>query len=200
MTNQPQPAIVTISVVVRHSPDCPKKHPKYDWYSRKCNCRKALYIFENGQNRTVSAKTRTWEDAEKFALAERNRRDPVKQRLREIEEQEAHKATLQQTQDTTILDATERWVLSQRPKTTETAKIYERAARSIRDGAADRGIERLSGITANELNQCRGTWSPNSEKEYSRMDRTTQSHFQGRLKQLCRWGMELWDTAIMEPL
>jgi hypothetical protein len=135
----------------------------------------------------VFAKTRSWEQSEKFAQAERDRRDPVKQRLREIEEQEIHKTTLQQTQDITIDEATERWVASQRPETIGTARIYKRASGRIREWATDRGINRVSEMTANELDLWRGTWSASAEKEYSRMGQTTQSHFQGRLQKFCRW-------------
>lgn len=133
MPNSTQPTTCTISVIVRHSSDCHKKHPEYDQYCRKCTCRKSLYIYEDGKKKIVSAKTRKWEKAEEFAQAERDRRDPVQQRLREIEEQEAHKSTLQQRQDITVLDATERWVMSQRLSTVRTARIYRRASRRIRD-------------------------------------------------------------------
>ena len=187
MANSTQPATLTVTVIVRHSSACRKKHPKYDQYSHKCDCRKALYIYEDGKKKIVSAKTRKWDKAEEFRQAEWHRRQSSTILLREIEEQEAHKLTLQQTQDTTILDATKQWVASQKAKTTETANIHKRAARRIQEWAADRGIERMSGITANELDLWRGTWALDAEKESSQMGQTTQSHFQGRLKQFCRW-------------
>jgi hypothetical protein len=139
----------------------------------------------------VSAKTRFREQAEKFAQAERDRCNPLGERLREVEGQKAHKSTLQQTQDITVLDATERWVASQRPEMIGTARIYKRASARIRVRAADRRINRVSEMTANELDLWRGTWSASAEKEYSRMGQTSQSHFQGRLKECCRWCVEI---------
>ena len=174
-------------MIVRHSGECRKRHPKYDQCRRKCYCRKALYIYEDGKKTIVSAKTRSCEETEKFKQAEDDRRDPAIKRLREIDEQEAHKLTLQQPKDITVLDATKRWVASQKAKTDLTVGIYERAARRIQEWGAERKIERMSGMTPDELDLWRGTWSPTAEKEYSRMGQTTQSHFQGRLRNFCRW-------------
>jgi predicted nucleic acid-binding Zn-ribbon protein len=109
-----QPTSSTIKAIVRQFTSCWKKHPDYDQYCHKCGCRKSLYIYEDGAKTVVRAKIRKWEDAGEFAEAERDRRRPVTRRNREIEEQEAHKNTLQQTQDITVLDAAERWVASQK--------------------------------------------------------------------------------------
>jgi hypothetical protein len=77
-----QPAAFTVSLFTRHSPNC-----KYraDSPYRRCNCRKSLYIDEGGKDYYKSARTRSWEQAEQIAQGERDRRDPVKIRLAEIE-------------------------------------------------------------------------------------------------------------------
>jgi hypothetical protein len=122
ITNLIQPAAVALGIPVRHFSGWRKKHLRYERSSRKCGRRKALYMDDDWPDRTSSAKMRSREEAGRFSQAERDRRVPAPQRLREIEEQEAHKATLQQTQDNTNLDAAERWKVSQRPISIETAK------------------------------------------------------------------------------
>ena len=135
----------TISVFTRHSPDCPKKA---DRYFRKCQCRKALYIYEDGADRVVSAKTRSWEQAEKAAQAERDRRDPVRQALQEIKDQEAQKLALTKAQNITVSEITERWLRSVKSGSKETSTIYNRAARRINTWAADLKIENVADVTA----------------------------------------------------
>jgi formylmethanofuran dehydrogenase subunit E len=51
------------------------------------NARKSLYIREHGKTAYVSAKTRSWEQAERVAARERDKRDPVKIELQKIAEQ-----------------------------------------------------------------------------------------------------------------
>jgi hypothetical protein len=74
MTNVEPIASFTITVFTRHSAECPKA-PNPQW--KRCNCRKSLYIREGGKTAHLSAKTRSWEQAERVAQIERdNRRDP----------------------------------------------------------------------------------------------------------------------------
>src|ERR1035437_3879031 len=61
-------ATCTITVFTRHAPDCPKKDDRY-W--KRCKCRKTLYVYENGHDSILSARTRAWEQAERLAKAER---------------------------------------------------------------------------------------------------------------------------------
>ena len=125
-----------ITVYTRHTLECPKRADRY-W--KRCKCRKALYICEGGKNRRVSAKTRSWEQAERLAQAERERRDPVKRKLQEIEMQEAQKISLRKEKNITVSEATDRWYSSQKFKTNETSAIHKRASRRIQDWAEDPG-------------------------------------------------------------
>lgn len=52
--------------------------------------------------------------------------------------------------------------------------------------AADRKIVNGREIKADALDKWRGTWGENAVKGYRRIGPTSQSHFQGRLKQFCR--------------
>lgn len=51
-----------VTVFTRHSSDCARKD---DRYSKKCDCRKWLYV--EGSRKPISAKTRSWQEAEKKA-------------------------------------------------------------------------------------------------------------------------------------
>ena len=57
-------AYPNISVFTRHSEECPKKdNPQW----RRCNCRKSIYVRAGGKTAYVSARTRSWDQAEKMA-------------------------------------------------------------------------------------------------------------------------------------
>jgi integrase len=75
----------TVNVIVRHSADCKDKAKGGDW--RKCNCPKALLIYEgegSGKNRRVSAKTRSWEKAESERQKILDSWDPEKVELKQL--------------------------------------------------------------------------------------------------------------------
>ena len=74
-------ATTTISLFVRHTAKCPKREDS-QW--KRCNCRKSIYLYEDGKVSYKSAKTRSWEQAEKVAQAMRDQRDPVKIELARI--------------------------------------------------------------------------------------------------------------------
>jgi hypothetical protein len=75
----------TVKVIVRHSEDCKDRDRGGDW--RKCRCPKALLVYEgqgSGTNRRVSAKTRSWEQAEGRAQEPRDLSDPEKVELKRL--------------------------------------------------------------------------------------------------------------------
>src|SRR5579872_5690605 len=75
----------TVKVIVRHSADCKDKNRGSEW--RKCDCRKAIIIYEgggSGANRRISAKTRSWEKAEQAAHDIRDSWDPDKVELKQL--------------------------------------------------------------------------------------------------------------------
>jgi len=90
------PATRTVKVQVRHSPDCKDKHRGVDW--KRCRCPKALRVYEgggSGANRRISAKTRSWEAAEKLAQQYRDDWNPDKQELKRLRaEKEAKQVPL----------------------------------------------------------------------------------------------------------
>lgn len=72
----------TVAVYTRHKPQCPNNGNPY-W--RKCRCIKYLYIYGNGHSRQISAKTRSWENAEQQAHALRDSLNPRKRLEKEFE-------------------------------------------------------------------------------------------------------------------
>lgn len=80
----------TVSVYARHSADC--KHKSKGGYFRNCNCPKWLYIYDGEKDAPRSAKTRSWEEAEKQAQIIRDSFDPVKLELAMLKAERDHEA------------------------------------------------------------------------------------------------------------
>src|ERR1035437_1507916 len=138
-TDHPVAATLTITVLTRHASDCPQ-HVNPQW--KRCKCRKSLYIYENGKVRYASAKTRSWEQAERVAQAERDKRDPVKLELQKIAEQkaaEAERVAALEASEVTIEDALDRWVRSKKELSYGSAAAYRVVSRKIRDWAQGKG-------------------------------------------------------------
>jgi integrase len=182
MNSQASPSTFTVTVLTRHKTACPKKNDP-QW--KRCKCRKSLYIYEDGHRSYLSAKTRSWEQAEKMAQAERDKRDPVKielQKIAELQAQEAEAAAAKAASQVTIDDALGRWMRSRKQMSDGTAATYRVVVRKIRGWATLKGLKFLKEVTPALLDEWRGLWSPDAERQHDRMGQTTQSHFLTRLK------------------
>ena len=91
-------SLAVVSVFTRHTSDCPHKNDRY-YKGKGCRCRKSLYINEDGKDRRISAKTRSWEQAEKAAQAEREKRAPALIELRKSLEARAAKKAAEEAAD-----------------------------------------------------------------------------------------------------
>ena len=172
MESPASPGTTTISVFTRHSPDCSRTSDRA-W--RRCKCRKALYIYEEDHDRIVSARTRSWEQAEIFVQTEGDRRDPVKRKLLEIAEEEARKAASRKVQITTVKVASDRWLAAQKIASEETAVIYKTAAKRINFWAVDQGVANVADITAANSDEWHRTYSEGlgeSGKVHARVQKT----------------------------
>jgi integrase/recombinase XerD len=78
----PRCTVETVKVYTRHKRTCPKRD-RPDW--ARCNCVKWLYVYRNGKDTLTSAKTRSWEKAEKKARGIRDSFDPTQQLQRQLE-------------------------------------------------------------------------------------------------------------------
>jgi len=164
-------ATLTISVFARHTQECPK-HDDPTW--RRCRCRKSLYIYADGKVTYRSARTRSWEQAERLAQAERDKRDPVKLELGRLEAKRA-------AQDCALADALDQWVAG-RKAGGPTRESYLTFQRTVLRWAASQGVVSLSGITADALDRWVASWTdaPN-----------TQGFRLSRLRAFCRWAVGL---------
>jgi site-specific recombinase XerD len=79
---------VTVKVFTRHSAGCPKHG---DIYWRDCRCRKSIYVYRDGADRRVSAKTRSWSKAERIRQEIEESLDPVRAELKRLKEAKAAK-------------------------------------------------------------------------------------------------------------
>jgi site-specific recombinase XerD len=170
-------ASLTISVFTRHSEDCSKRHDP-QW--RRCKCRKSLYIREHGKTRYMSAKTRSWEEAERVARAARDKRDPVKIELQKLAERK--KATLKP-----LNDALEQWITGMKAPVETSIEAYRSTTRRIQRWADRMGIVYVSDVTPAMLDAWRGSWSPDASDEENRLALTTQAALLTRVKSFFRW-------------
>jgi site-specific recombinase XerD len=151
----------TISVFTRHSPECAQKdNPQW----KRCKCRKSLYIYEGGKVSYVSAKTRSWEQAEKVASGERDRRDPVKIELAKIEAKRAAK-------DSPLEDALDQWTAGWKDASSGTKSSYSTIRRMMLDWAATVGIVNLSDVTADALDKWTKSWTESKNTKGFRISR-----------------------------
>ncbi len=127
----------TVKVYTRHTSDCPKEDDP-QW--RRCKCRKYLYIYKDGKDRAISAKTRSWEAAEKKAREIMDEWDPVRRLQRELEKKEKQARTISET---TLEYALDRWVDSKAKKNEETHSKYRTVSKKIKAWARTRDIKTL---------------------------------------------------------
>jgi site-specific recombinase XerD len=187
-----KPTTLTISVFTRHSDDCPQKDDR-TW--RHCKCRKHLYIYEDGKVRFISARTRSWDKAQKLAVEELDKRDPVKIRLREIEAQEAAKLTALAAAEAakvvnriTVIQALREWDLETHKKPAlGSVQAIKTFMRKVEDWAKEQGFKYLDEVTRESLRLWKVRWSKNATRQDDRMGDSTQAGFQGRLQEFFGW-------------
>lgn len=189
----------TVTVFTRHHPDCPKKEDRY-W--KRCKCRKALYVYENGHDQIISAKTRSWDQAERLARIELAKRDPAEIERRRIHERDAEREAAMMSKNITVVKALSRWRASRKTKNDATSRVHATFERKVTAWAARAGIEYLNDVTPEILDAWRGQWSIDADEKYDRMGDTTQSHFQTRLKGFFEWATQirLIDVDVSAPL
>jgi uncharacterized protein YqfB (UPF0267 family) len=145
----------TIKVFVRHGTICKREHPGLPPDSRDCNCRKSIYIYENGKDRSIAANTRSWSEAEKIAQTERDKRDPDKRKVKELEERlaavQAQADATAAKKTLTIEEATERWLKAQKGVRLTTAANHNWVVSCVRAWAADNKIDAVGDVTLDNL-------------------------------------------------
>jgi integrase/recombinase XerD len=135
----------------------------------------------------VSAKTRSWEQAERFAKAERDKRDPVQAELLKIAESEAAKAAANLPLRKPLADALEQWVTGMKSPDKTSINAYRSTANRIKKWAKGVGVTHVNDVTPSQLDQWRGEWSPDAKDEFNRLALTTQAALLTRIKAFFRW-------------
>jgi len=185
MTPSESIASFTISVFTRHSVDCPQRdNPQW----KRCRCRKSLYIREPGKTRYVSAKTRSWEQAERVAQIERDKRDPVKIQLQRIGETHAAKFK-------PLGEALEQWLAGMKTPGESSVEAYRSTTRRIRRWADHAGVVYVSDVTPALLDEWRGSWAIDSGDKETRLALTTQAALVTRVKAFFRWSTAMEYTG-----
>jgi len=189
-------------VFTRHSQTC-RRRDDPQW--KRCDCRKSLYIREGGRTTYVSAKTRSWEQAERFAQAERDKRDPVKRELQKIAEAEAAKKTAVEAKLVTLKDALAQWINGMKSPTETSIDAYTSTTRRILRWAEHEGLVHVTDVTSNQLDRWRSSLSPDSPEKMNRLALTSQAALLTRIKAFFRWamGMRFIDrdpTLILKPI
>lgn len=191
MTEVEPIASFTISVFTRHSAGCPKAdNPQW----RRCKCRKSLYIRENGKTRYVSAKTRSWAVAEDLAIAEREKRDPVKRELLKIAEQQAAEDAARAAKLKPIGDALNQWLSGMKTPTESSIEAYRSTTRKIQRWAGRVGAVHVSDVTPGMLDEWRSSWSEDAKEKDCRITRTTQTALVTRVRSFFRWATAMQYT------
>jgi integrase/recombinase XerD len=172
-----RPQTQTVSVYTRHSSGC-SKAGEPQW--RRCKCAKYLYLLKDGTRRTVSAKTRSWEKAEAKAQEIRDDWDPVKRKMRELEEQKQ----AQLAQEVSIEQALERWLKSicTDIENKYTQRKYETTARKILSWVRSKDLVLLSQVTTDTLDEWKTQWRPKAKRPEDRMGKTTAGRHLEKVK------------------
>ena len=172
-------ATATITIFTRHAEECRyKDNPQW----KRCNCRKSLYIREGGKTVYLSAKTRSWEQAENVAQVERDKRDPVQIELRRISAARAAEEAVKVRRTVRITDAVERWIASQKDQSSANASAYQTFKRRMIWWADTKGLRSIDEITPDLLDEWRGQWSPAAKDRYNHIGPTTQNLLVTRIK------------------
>ena len=137
-----------ITVYKRHSKDC--EH-KADRAFRRCSCRMMLEWSESGKRFRVSAKTRSWTEAEQRARARM---------------QDAHARTIGEQPKTgepiTVERAVEMFTAKKSGKHKETIRKYQYTLRNLKSWAIRNGRYYLVDITESDLEKYQASWSVKS--------------------------------------
>ena len=195
------PATLTIKVFTRHRAKCPHRD---DPQSRKCDCRKSLYVYETGKVRYVSAKTRSWAKAEELMRKMMDERDPVRIALREIKEREKKKEraaaealAAEQARRTAELDrrvtvsaSLDQWLAGLQPKSRSRTVQFRSLAAKIRSWAEEKGIVHLKDVKPAMLYEWQGCWSETSRLERDRMGPATRNLYVSHLHRFFKWAVE----------
>jgi site-specific recombinase XerD len=177
-------AFTTITVFCRHSVNCPRRDDP-QW--KRCKCRKSLYIREGGKTTYMSAKTRSWTEAEDVAQLERDKRNPVTIKLQKIAESEAAKEAANLPNLKPLGDALDQWLTGMKGPGGTSINAYRSTTRRLLRWAEGEGVVYVADVTPALLDAWRGSWSPDAKNKENRLALTTQAALLTRIKSFFTW-------------
>jgi site-specific recombinase XerD len=139
----------------------------------------------------ISAKTRSWERAEKIAQQERDARDPVKQELQKIAEREAQKDATARSKGVPLETALDRWISGLKGQEEATRSSYQTIKRTLLRWAEGKGIQNVADVTADMLDEWVGKWSPDAADRENRLALNTQGFRLSRIRSFFRWACSI---------
>ncbi len=175
---------LTISVFARHSVDCPKGDDP-QW--KRCKCRKSIYIREDGKTTYVSAKTRSWTEAEEVAQRLRDKRNPVKIELQKIAEARAAEDAANLPNLKPLGEALDQWLTGMKSPGATSLNAYKSTTRRILRWADGVGVVYVADVNPTLLDEWRGSWAPNAAEKENRLALTTQAALLTRIKSFFTW-------------
>jgi integrase len=204
MDATPVTTTTSVSVFTRHSFDCLERKPKEtdEQYTnrtaptwKRCQCRKHIYIYEAGRVTYRSAKTRSWEQAEKFAASLRDAKDPVKIELARIKAEEEAKKKKEAAKDSSIEDALDQWIAHLKLKSYANRSAYATFRRVVLEWATSKKFKNLSDVTPDSLDAWIGGWSPEAKEEENRLKANTQKFRVAKIRAFFLWCYKLHKVA-----
>jgi len=150
---------------------------------RRCKCWKYIYVYQGGKDKTISAKTRSWDKAELKAREIRDGMDPVKKLQRELEGEKERRAL----EDVTIDSALDRWLAAKKDEAEATLTKYRTAKKKIASWALSRGFRDLKDVTPDSLDHWKSLWSLKAKSVTDRMGQSTQGRLLEKIKAFFRY-------------
>jgi site-specific recombinase XerD len=193
LSTAPAPSTLTIKVQTRHTKECPYRK---DRYSKKCNCRKQLYIYENGKDRTESAKTRSWEKAEALARERMGEHDPVRIQARLLELERARLLAIEEEKKAeaearrvTIDYALDEWISGLKTKSRSRTNQFKSMVGKIRSWAKEKELTYLDEIRPGMLYAWHGQWSEDADNPRDQLAPGTQNLYVSHLHRFFKWAV-----------
>ena len=143
----------------------------------------------------MSARTRSWGQAERLAQSELDKREPVKIELKRIANEEAKKATEQQAKQIAFADSLDRWIAGLKIPDGPTRDSYDSFRRKFIGWTERVGVLMLHEVTADLLDEWRGKWDLDAEEPENRMASNTQSFLLKRIRPLEQEGIDYAEAS-----
>jgi site-specific recombinase XerD len=164
-----------------------------------------LYIYENGSDRTQSAKTRSWEEAERQARLMMNERDPVNVQANLLEQERARLLAVEdekraeaEAKRVPVERALDEWYIGLKKKSGSRTRQFRSVVSKIKSWAGEKNLVYLDQITPAKLYAWAGEWSPEADNPRDQLDVPTQNQYISLIHRFFKWAV-LADYLMKDP-